>query len=1023
MPPRKSSPRKKRRTSSSLSVGDTPPETPLSRKGESTQWMGNSLIEYVASNGERQLLDISDRINVITENSTAKDELEGESQNCNETNETVQTLETDKEAQQKKESTEGKKAEIEVEAGVKEVDDKNGRTQSLKNLSEVNGSLPFEMDKSKDDAIISDVQKLTEETCLEEDDEMMIIRGNANKNKRRRILSETDSEPSPAKHRLHFLHSKVPLDIPKPVYKNITNQEGRRKFDILSSQNYHTHERRLNESVVEYDIDDEDTAWLENINKSRKKKNLPQITDPVFEQAMDKLEKESFEMATTMDQDPAQLLYDDEAVCSICLNGDCENANVILFCDACNLPVHQDCYGVPFIPEGQWLCRRCMSVPGQSVPCVLCPNRGGAFKQTEDGRQWVHVTCALWVPEVFFGNTILKEPVSGMQDISPARYGLTCYICGKKKKGACIQCYKTKCCTAFHVTCAQQAGLCMGSWKDEGSDEITMHAYCHQHTPRWSEQKPLISTKKGELVLNKSEMAKRRAQQGGKGSESKTPTIVIPSVDPSVLHNMLGSCQVSPVVESARLLRQYWMLKRKSRHGVALLRRLQNTSLADKAAEKAEERRKFQEFRNLLEKTRMLVGQCLRRERMKAAIIAATQEMFEKQATPLKGFLSHGLDCLIKKDKHKIFAQPVDAKAIPEYLEIIKKPMDFSTMRQKIASGEYLDLKSFIDDFHLICRNAMTFNAPKTWWHDTAQDMLHSGNATLEGIAEAAVKLGIHDGSPIQQDNVQNDTINGHFHPGAGLDLVFNLDLSMVSEEELPPPCSTISEPAPNVKLSEEQLTAAKAKAEKIILQDMIGTRNYKNFASRAGTINRLSHDIFCLREGRIKDISESMRKKAGLPVLPKARKKSETSAKQKTEEPTILQKKLDQFEDGDVVWAKYKSTPWFPAKVVDPFNSKDIYPEQLLKSLPNAMKKAIQKNDSSYQRHADDPFLIQFFDVRRNWAVIVKDRLKMFGVTRKEDEKYLVKAKKTVKVAYEDARTFHEKKIYKRTTRSVAAN
>lgn len=58
------------------------------------------------------------------------------------------------------------------------------------------------------------------------------------------------------------------------------------------------------------------------------------------------------------------------------------------------------------------------------------------------------------------------------------------------------------------------------------------------------------------------------------------------------------------------------------------------------------------------------------------------------------------------------------------------------------------------------------------------------------------------------------------------------------------------------------------------------------------------------------------MRKKAGLPVLPKARKKSETSAKQKTEEPTILQKKLDQFEDGDVVWAKYKSTPWFPAKV-----------------------------------------------------------------------------------------------------------
>lgn len=50
--------------------------------------------------------------------------------------------------------------------------------------------------------------------------------------------------------------------------------------------------------------------------------------------------------------------------------------------------------------SNDWNCRKCEKRGLKRIDCALCPRKGGAFKPTVDGR-WVHVSCALWIPEVF----------------------------------------------------------------------------------------------------------------------------------------------------------------------------------------------------------------------------------------------------------------------------------------------------------------------------------------------------------------------------------------------------------------------------------------------------------------------------------------------------------------------------------------------------------------------------------------------------------------------------------------------
>ncbi|XP_077072228.1 bromodomain adjacent to zinc finger domain protein 2B isoform X5 [Siphateles boraxobius] len=56
------------------------------------------------------------------------------------------------------------------------------------------------------------------------------------------------------------------------------------------------------------------------------------------------------------------------------------------------------------------------------------------------------------------------------------------------------------------------------------------------------------------------------------------------------------------------------------------------------------------------------------------------------------------------------FLTPVNSKSVPGYRKVIRKPMDLSTIRDKLINGQYLNLETFIIDVNLVFDNCEKFN-------------------------------------------------------------------------------------------------------------------------------------------------------------------------------------------------------------------------------------------------------------------------------------------------------------------------
>ena len=162
----------------------------------------------------------------------------------------------------------------------------------------------------------------------------------------------------------------------------------RTPFDLPHA--YVRRKPKVYDSVIDYDMDNEDVAWLTELRENtqaRPEGSFPSISEETFERWMDAFEKEALR------KDPPPALHDEEVEvgfsgvafrrrvagqrksrmdgaaqytpCCVCWHVGGSDRNPLVFCNRCHLAVHTGCYGAEKKRGSShrggtpWFCTRC----------------------------------------------------------------------------------------------------------------------------------------------------------------------------------------------------------------------------------------------------------------------------------------------------------------------------------------------------------------------------------------------------------------------------------------------------------------------------------------------------------------------------------------------------------------------------------------------------------------------------------------------------------------------------------------
>ncbi|KAM9825641.1 bromodomain-containing protein 7 isoform X2 [Syngnathus typhle] len=197
------------------------------------------------------------------------------------------------------------------------------------------------------------------------------------------------------------------------------------------------------------------------------------------------------------------------------------------------------------------------------------------------------------------------------------------------------------------------------------------------------------------------------------------------------------------------------------------------------------------------------------RENCRTPIRSELDKLEEKEQTPLQEALNQLIRQLQRKDPSAFFTFPVTDLIAPGYSAVIRQPMDFSTMKDKVKKQCYTSLDELKMDFRTVCENAMAYNKPETIYHKAARKLLHSGMKILSKERLESLKQSIEFMSGLSP----SDKATGKFQVQGLPCLVTKREASTESSER----SQTPGTPRPDKDAKEEEAEKELAEIRKVI--------------------------------------------------------------------------------------------------------------------------------------------------------------------------------------------------------------
>ena len=125
----------------------------------------------------------------------------------------------------------------------------------------------------------------------------------------------------------------------------------------------------------------------------------------------------------------------------------------------------------------------------------------------------------------------------------------------------------------------------------------------------------------------------------------------------------------------------------------------------------------------------------------------------KKKPMALYKVITNMIKQLILHDQHSIFYERVTDDIAPNYTSIIKYPMCFLQMREKLSKRLYKTLEAAQMDFKLIFTNAMEYNPPDTIYYDEAKRVMEEAKKLALRYKEKLDPSEIGDSDPLFTDD------------------------------------------------------------------------------------------------------------------------------------------------------------------------------------------------------------------------------------------------------------------------------